>query len=68
MGSLAACGGGSQAATVDKSTLTIAVESDSASFGYDPIRVADAQRQFIEGLYDNLMTLQPDGSVGPGLA
>jgi peptide/nickel transport system substrate-binding protein len=68
MGSLAACGGGSQAATVDKSTLTIAVESDSASFGYDPIRVSDAQRQFMEGLYDNLMTLQPDGSVGPGLA
>ncbi len=69
LGSLAACGGGSSATTaVDKSTLTIATDSDSASFGYDPLRVADAQRQFFEGLYDNLMTLQPDGSVGPGLA
>ena len=69
MGSLAACGGGSQqSATVDKSTLTIGVESDSASFGYDPIRVADAQRQFMEGLYDTLLDLQPDGTAGPGLA
>jgi peptide/nickel transport system substrate-binding protein len=70
MGSLAACGGGTQSATsnVDKSTLTIGVESDSASFGYDPIRVAAAQRQFMEGLYDTLLDLQPDGSTGPGLA
>ncbi|MFH5879430.1 ABC transporter substrate-binding protein [Arthrobacter sp. NA-172] len=69
LGSLAACGGGSSASSaVDKSTLTIATDSDSASFGYDPLRVSDAQRQFFEGLYDNLMTLQKDGSVGPGLA
>ncbi|WP_459384871.1 ABC transporter substrate-binding protein [Arthrobacter humicola] len=69
MSSLTACGGGTQAATaVNKDTLTIAVDSDSASFGFDPLRVADAQRQFFEGLYENLMTLQPDGSVGPGLA
>ena len=53
---------------VDKSTLTIAIDSDSASFGFDPLRVSDAQRQFFEGLYENLMTLQPDGSAGPGLA
>ncbi|MGO4804773.1 ABC transporter substrate-binding protein [Arthrobacter sp. 2MCAF15] len=66
---LTACGGSGQAAsTVDKSTLTIGVDSDSASFGFDPLRVSDAQRQFFEGLYENLMTLQPDGSVGPGLA
>ncbi|MBT2551298.1 ABC transporter substrate-binding protein [Arthrobacter sp. ISL-65] len=69
MSSLTACGGGTQAAsTVNKDALTIAVESDSASFGFDPLRVADAQRQFFEGLYENLMTLQADGSVGPGLA
>ncbi|KNH20713.1 ABC transporter substrate-binding protein [Arthrobacter sp. ZBG10] len=70
MGSLAACGGGTQTANtaVDKTTLTIGVESDSASFGYDPIRVADAQRQFMEGLYDTLLDLQPDGTAGPGLA
>jgi peptide/nickel transport system substrate-binding protein len=69
LGSLTACGGGGQqAAPVDKSTLTIAADSDSASFGYDPLRVSDAQRQFMEGLYENLMTLQPDGSTGPGLA
>ena len=67
--SLTACGGGTQAATaVNKDALTIAIDSDSASFGFDPLRVADAQRQFFEGLYENLMTLQPDGSVGPGLA
>ncbi|MCM0616899.1 ABC transporter substrate-binding protein [Paenarthrobacter sp. TYUT067] len=69
LGSLTACGGGTAAtSTVDKSTLTIATDSDSASFGYDPLRVSDAQRQFFEGLYENLMTLQPDGGVGPGLA
>ncbi len=70
LGSLTACGGGSsQAATkVDTSTLTLAIDSDSASFGYDPLRVSAAQRQFFEGLYDSLMALQPDGSAGPGLA
>ncbi|GAA2144970.1 hypothetical protein GCM10009825_37050 [Arthrobacter humicola] len=69
LSSVTACGGSGQAASaVDKSTLTIGVESDSASFGFDPLRVSDAQRQFFEGLYDNLMTLQADGSVGPGLA
>lgn len=70
MGSLAACGGGNSTTTntADKSTLTIGLDSDSASFGYDPIRVADAQRQFMESLYDTLFDLQPDGSAGPGLA
>ncbi|KIS29148.1 ABC transporter substrate-binding protein [Arthrobacter sp. SPG23] len=69
LGSLTACGGSSQAtAKADTSNLTLAIDSDSASFGFDPLRVADAQRQFFEGLYDNLMTLQPDGSAGPGLA
>ncbi|MFJ5958654.1 ABC transporter substrate-binding protein [Paenarthrobacter sp. NPDC092416] len=51
-----------------RSTVVFATDSDSASFGYDPLRVSDAQRQFFEGLYENLMTPQPDGSVGPGLA
>lgn len=70
LGSLTACGGGSgqAAAQVDTSTLTLAVDHDAASFGFDPLRVADAQRQFFEGLYESLMTLQPDGSAGPGLA
>ena len=69
LSSVTACGGSGQAASaVDKTTLTIGVESDSASFGFDPLRVSDAQRQFFEGLYENLMTLQADGSVGPGLA
>ncbi|MGO4236194.1 ABC transporter substrate-binding protein [Pseudarthrobacter sp. YAF2] len=70
MGSLAACGGGSSqtAAKADTSSLTLAIDSDSASFGFDPLRVSAAQRQFFEGLYDSLMTLQPDGSAGPGLA
>lgn len=68
--SLAACGGGGTQASssVDKSTLNIGVDSDSANFGFDPLRVSTAQREFFEGLYDSLMTLQPDGSVGPGLA
>ncbi|MDV8147647.1 ABC transporter substrate-binding protein [Arthrobacter sp. B10-11] len=69
LGSLTACGGSGQAAAkADTSNLTLAIDSDSASFGFDPLRVADAQRQFFEGLYENLMTLQPDGSAGPGLA
>lgn len=70
LGSLTACGGGSgqASAKADTSTLTLAIDSDSASFGYDPLRVSTAQRQFFEGLYDSLMTLQPDGSAGPGLA
>ena len=70
LGSLTACGGGStQAGTkVDTSTLTLAIDSDSASFGYDPLRVSAAQRQFFEGLYDSLMVLKADGSAGPGLA
>jgi peptide/nickel transport system substrate-binding protein len=70
LGSLTACGGGSNQAGAepDTSTLNIAVEADSASFGFDPLRVATNQRQFFEGLYDTLMDLQPDGSTGPGLA
>jgi peptide/nickel transport system substrate-binding protein len=70
LGSLTACGGGTnQAGTqADTSTLTYAVEFDSGSFGYDPLRVADAQRPFFEGLYESLLALQEDGSVGPGLA
>lgn len=69
LGTLTACGGSGQAAAkADTSTLTLAIDSDSASFGFDPLRVSAAQRQFFEGLYDSLMTLQPDGSAGPGLA
>ncbi|MEW9871349.1 ABC transporter substrate-binding protein [Arthrobacter sp. HS15c] len=70
LGSLTACGGGStQVGTkVDTSTLTLAIDSDSASFGYDPLRVSAAQRQFFEGLYDSLMVLKADGSAAPGLA
>ncbi|HEY9355632.1 MAG TPA: ABC transporter substrate-binding protein [Arthrobacter sp.] len=70
LGSLTACGGGSTqaGAKVDTSTLTLAIDSDSASFGYDPLRVSAAQRQFFEGLYDSLMVLKADGSAGPGLA
>ena len=51
IGSLAACGGGSSQASAkaDTSSLTLAVDSDSASFGYDPLRVSAAQRQFFEG-------------------
>ena len=65
LGSLTACGGGSSQATaqVGTSTLTLAIDSDSASFGFDPLRVSAAQRQFFEGLYESLMTLQPDGST-----
>ncbi|MDN4609833.1 ABC transporter substrate-binding protein [Arthrobacter burdickii] len=70
LGSLTACGGSSNqaAAEADTSMLTLAIDSDSGSFGYDPLRVSAAQRQFFEGLYESLMTLQPDGSAGPGLA
>jgi peptide/nickel transport system substrate-binding protein len=70
LGSLTACGGssGQSVNKADTRTLTLAIESDSGSFGYDPLRVSTAQRQFMEGLYDTLLDLQPDGTAGPGLA
>ncbi|MGX1161391.1 peptide/nickel transport system substrate-binding protein [Arthrobacter sp. SLBN-100] len=70
LGSLTACGGSSAPTTAkaDTRALTLAVEFDSASFGYDPLRGGSSTRPFFEGLYESLMTLQPDGSVGPGLA
>jgi peptide/nickel transport system substrate-binding protein len=70
LGSLTACSGSSAptAARPDTSALTLAVEFDSASFGYDPLRGGPSTRPFFEGLYESLMTLKADGSVGPGLA
>jgi peptide/nickel transport system substrate-binding protein len=66
--SLAACGGdgggggggGSQSA---ENTVTIALDSDAAPTGYDPLLYSQGQFQFFAALYDALFVTQPDGSV-----
>ena len=71
--SLAACGGGggnggggdSQSAS---DTLTIALESDAASSGYDPLLYSQGQFQFFAGLYDALFVTDETGEVQPSLA
>lgn len=51
----------------DTSKLVIAVESDQAAHGFDPVRYAAGQRMFFEGVYDSLFVLDEDGSVAPQL-
>lgn len=58
-------GGGGAA---DTSKVVIALDSDQAAFGYDPIRYGNGQRMFFEGLYDSLFVLNEDGDVVPQLA
>jgi peptide/nickel transport system substrate-binding protein len=70
--SLAACGGGdgggggssSQSA---EDTVTIALDSDPAPSGYDPLHYSQAQFQFFSTLYDALFVTAPDGTVEPSL-
>src|SRR5687767_7230941 len=71
MAALAACGGGdgggggsSQSA---EDTVTIALDSDAAPGGYDPLLYSQGQFQFFAALYDSLFVTQPDGSVEPSL-
>jgi len=69
--SLAACGGssgggGSSASATD--TLTIALNSDAAPTGYDPLLYGKAQFQFYSGMYDALFVTDADGKTEPSLA
>ena len=62
-GSTADASGGS----ADTAKLIIAVDSDQAAFGYDPIRYGSGQRMFFEGIYDSLFVLDQEGQVVPQL-
>lgn len=69
--SLAACsggggdgGGGSQSA---EDTVTVALDSDAAPSGYDPLLYSQGQFTFFSALYDSLFVTQPDGTVEPSL-
>ena len=67
---LTACsgGGGSESsAAADTSKLIIALDSDQAALGYDPVRYGSGQRMFFEGVYDSLFVLDEDGQVVPQL-
>ncbi len=71
---LAACGGtagGGGAATGGGSstsdTVTIALDSDAAPNGYDPLLYASGQFQFYSALYDALFVTGADGKVTPSL-
>ncbi|MFG1922645.1 ABC transporter substrate-binding protein [Cryptosporangium sp. NPDC048952] len=67
---VAACGGNgggssSQSAT---DTVTIALDSDAAPTGYDPLLYSQAQFTFYSALYDALFVTDRDGKVQPSLA
>lgn len=70
---LSACSGGGGGGTgasgdpADASTLVIAVDSDQAALGYDPLRYGSGQRMFFEGIYDSLFLLDEEGNVIPDL-
>lgn len=51
-----------------KGVLNIALDSDFAARGYDPLAYSVGQRQFFEALYDSLFVMSADGGVEPGLA
>lgn len=51
----------------DSSRLVIALDSDQAALGYDPLRYGNGQRMFFEGLYDSLFVLDETGAVVPDL-
>ncbi|AMB60251.1 ABC transporter substrate-binding protein [Microterricola viridarii] len=61
-----AAGGAGTAAS--SSTLTIAQEADMAPSGFDPLAYSAGQRQMMSAAYNSLLSLQPDGTVGAGLA
>jgi peptide/nickel transport system substrate-binding protein len=68
--SLAACGGGSGGGGASSSaadTVTIALNSDAAPNGYDPLLYSQGQYQFFSGLYDALFVTGTDGTVAPSL-
>lgn len=68
---LSACSGGGgnseSGGAADTAKLVIALDSDPATFGYDPIRYGTGQRMFFEGIYDSLFVLDEEGAVVPQL-
>lgn len=69
---LTACSGsgstdGDGDGAADTSRLIIAIDSDQAALGYDPLRYGSGQRMFFEGLYDSLFLIDQDGQVVPDL-
>jgi len=68
---LTACSGsggsGESGGEADTSKLIIALDSDQAALGYDPVRYGSGQRMFFEGIYDSLFLLDESGQVVPDL-
>jgi peptide/nickel transport system substrate-binding protein len=72
--SLAACGGGTAAGggggggdAADDSELTIALISDEAPNGYDPLLYSQGQFQFFSAMYDALFVTSAEGTPEPSL-
>jgi len=65
--SLAACsggeGGGGGTSQSAQDTVTVALDSDAAPSGYDPLLYSQGQFFFFSALYDSLFVTQPDGTV-----
>ena len=65
--SLAACsgggGGGGGSSQSAEDTVTLALDSDAAPGGYDPLLYSQGQFFFFSALYDSLFVTQPDGTV-----
>jgi peptide/nickel transport system substrate-binding protein len=70
---VAACGGGSSGggsssgAAAASDTVTIALDSDAAANGYDPLLYSQGQFQFFSSVYDALFVTTTDGKVEPSL-
>ena len=69
---VAACGGGSSSssssgAAAASDTVTIALDSDAAPNGYDPLLYSQGQFQFFSSVYDALFVTTTDGKVAPSL-
>ena len=71
MASLAACGGGSggggSSSQSASDSLTMALRSDEAPNGYDPLLYSTGQFYFFDPLYDALFVTGADGKAQPDL-
>src|SRR3954454_21234234 len=65
--SLAACGGSGGASASETDTVTIALDSDAAPNGYDPLLYSQGQFEFFSAMYDALFVTAADGTVTPSL-
>ena len=48
-------------------TLTMALDSDAAASGYDPLLYSQGQFTFFSSMYDALFVTDTDGKVAPSL-